>query len=191
MGKYIMALDQGTTSSRCILFDKKGNMCSVAQKEYKQYYPKPGWVEHDPKEIWSSQISVATEAMSKISVDAEDIHAIGITNQRETTIVWDKKTGEPVYPAIVWQCRRTADMIEKMEKDGMSELVRKKTGLIPDAYFSGTKTEMDPGSCRRCQRACEEWGTSLWNSRYLADLEIDKRESSCDGLHQRFQNHAF
>lgn len=139
MGKYIMALDQGTTSSRCILFDKKGNMCSVAQKEYKQYYPKPGWVEHDPKEIWSSQISVATEAMSKIGVDAEDIHAIGITNQRETTIVWDKKTGEPVYPAIVWQCRRTADMIEKMEKDGMSELVRKKTGLIPDAYFSGTK----------------------------------------------------
>ena len=119
MGKYIMALDQGTTSSRCILFDKKGNMCSVAQKEYKQYYPKPGWVEHDPKEIWSSQISVATEAMSKISVDAEDIHAIGITNQRETTIVWDKKTGEPVYPAIVWQCRRTADMIEKMEKDGI------------------------------------------------------------------------
>ena len=135
MGKYIMALDQGTTSSRCILFDKKGNMCSVAQKEYKQYYPKPGWVEHAPKEIWSSQISVATEAMSKIGVDAEDIHAIGITNQRETTIVWDKKTGEPVYPAIVWQCRRTADMIEKMEKDGMSELVRKKTGLIPDAYF--------------------------------------------------------
>lgn len=139
MGKYIMALDQGTTSSRCILFDQKGNMCSVAQKEYKQYYPKPGWVEHDPKEIWSSQISVATEAMSKIGVDAENIHAIGITNQRETTIVWDKKTGEPVYPAIVWQCRRTADMIEKMEKDGMSELVRKKTGLIPDAYFSGTK----------------------------------------------------
>ena len=114
-------------------------MCSVAQKEYRQYYPKPGWVEHDPKEIWSSQISVATEAMSKIGVDAEDIHAIGITNQRETTIVWDKKTGEPVYPAIVWQCRRTADMIEKMEKDGMTELVRKKTGLIPDAYFSGTK----------------------------------------------------
>ena len=139
MGKYIMALDQGTTSSRCILFDKNGNMCSVAQKEYKQYYPKPGWVEHDPSEIWSSQMSVATEAMSKIGVDAEDIHAIGITNQRETTIVWDKNTGEPVYPAIVWQCRRTADMIEKMEKDGMTELVRKKTGLIPDAYFSATK----------------------------------------------------
>ena len=139
MAKYIMALDAGTTSNRCILFNEKGEMCSVAQKEFTQFFPKPGWVEHDPKEIWSSQISVATEAMSKISVDAEDIHAIGITNQRETTIVWDKKTGEPVYPAIVWQCRRTADMIEKMEKDGMSELVRKKTGLIPDAYFSGTK----------------------------------------------------
>ena len=139
MAKYIMALDAGTTSNRCILFDKQGHIVSMAQKEFTQYFPKPGWVEHDPKEIWSSQISVATEAMSKISVDAEDIHAIGITNQRETTIVWDKKTGEPVYPAIVWQCRRTANMIEKMEKDGMSELVRKKTGLIPDSYFSGTK----------------------------------------------------
>ena len=128
MGKYIMALDQGTTSSRCILFDKKGNMCSVAQKEYKQYYPKPGWVEHDPKEIWSSQISVATEAMSKIGVDAEDIHAIGITNQRETTIVWDKKTGEPVYPGnCVAVPRRTADMIEKDGKMMVcQELVRRR-----------------------------------------------------------------
>ena len=137
------------------------------------------------------RFAVATEAMSKIGVDAEDIHAIGITNQRETTIVWDKKTGEPVYPAIVWQCRRTADMIEKMEKDGMSELVRKKTGLIPDAYFSGTKLKWILDHVEGCQRACEERRTSLWNSRYLADLEIDKRESSCDGLHQRFQNHAF
>ena len=139
MGKYIMALDQGTTSSRCILFDKKGNMCSVAQKEYKQYYPKPGWVEHDPKEIWSSQISVATEAMSKIGVDAEDIHAIGITNQRETTIVWDKKTGEPVYPAIVWQCRRTAEMIDALKEEGFDQVIREKTGLIADAYFSASK----------------------------------------------------
>mgnify|MGYP001045340253 CR=1 FL=1 len=139
MGKYIMALDQGTTSSRCILFDKKGNMCSVAQKEYKQYYPKPGWVEHDPKEIWSSQISVATEAMSKISVDAEDIHAIGITNQRETTIVWDKKTGEPVYPAIVWQCRRTSEYCDSLKARGLTEKFREKTGLVIDAYFSATK----------------------------------------------------
>lgn len=139
MGKYVMALDQGTTSSRCILFDRQGNMCSVAQKEYTQFYPKPGWVEHDPHEIWSSQMSVAIEAMGKISADAEDIHCIGITNQRETTIVWDKRTGNPVYPAIVWQCRRTAGMIEKLEKEGFTEMIREKTGLIPDAYFSGTK----------------------------------------------------
>ena len=104
MGKYIMALDQGTTSSRCILFDREGRMCSVAQKEYTQHYPQPGWVEHDPMEIWSSQLSVAIEAMGQIGADAEDIHSIGITNQRETTIVWDKRTGKPVYPAIVWQC---------------------------------------------------------------------------------------
>ena len=134
-----MALDQGTTSSRCILFDKAGKMCSVARKEFAQYYPKPGWVEHDPHEIWSSQMGVAIEAMSLIGADAEDIEAIGITNQRETTIVWDKKTGNPVYPAIVWQCRRTAGMIEELEKDGFGDVIRKKTGLIPDAYFSGTK----------------------------------------------------
>lgn len=139
MGKYVMALDQGTTSSRCILFDKKGNMCSVAQKEFAQFYPHPGWVEHDPHEIWSSQMSVAIEAMGMIGADAADIDAIGITNQRETTIVWDKTTGNPIYPAIVWQCRRTAGMIEELEKEGFTEVIRKKTGLIPDAYFSGTK----------------------------------------------------
>ena len=139
MGKYIMALDQGTTSSRCILFDKKGSMCSVAQKEYTQYYPKAGWVEHDPHEIWSSQMAVAIEAMGKIGADAGDIHSIGITNQRETTIVWDKRTGNPIYPAIVWQCRRTAKMVEDLEKDGFAGIIREKTGLIPDAYFSGTK----------------------------------------------------
>ena len=139
MAKYVMALDAGTTSNRCILFNKKGEICSIAQKEFTQYFPKPGWVEHDADEIWSTQLGVAVEAMSKIGASAEDIAAIGITNQRETAVVWDKQTGEPVCNAIVWQCRRTADMIEKMEKDGMSELVRKKTGLIPDAYFSGTK----------------------------------------------------
>lgn len=139
MGKFIMALDQGTTSSRCILFDRYGNMCSVAQKEYTQYYPKPGWVEHDPHEIWSSQMAVAIEAMGKIGADAGDIDAIGITNQRETTIVWDKVTGNPIYPAIVWQCRRTAKMIEELEADGFAEKIEEKTGLIPDAYFSGTK----------------------------------------------------
>ena len=136
---YIMALDQGTTSSRCILFDRKGNICSKAQKEFTQIYPQPGWVEHDPREIWSSQLAVAAEAMAKIGVSAEQIEGIGITNQRETTIVWDGETGEPIYNAIVWQCRRTADRIEQLKKDGFDGTVRAKTGLIPDAYFSASK----------------------------------------------------
>ncbi len=139
MEQYMMALDQGTTSSRCILFDRAGTMKSVAQKEFTQYYPKPGWVEHDPMEIWSSQLSVATEAMGKIGIDARNIAAIGITNQRETTIVWDKKTGKPVYPAIVWQCRRTAEMIDQIKAEGKGTYIREHTGLIPDAYFSGSK----------------------------------------------------
>lgn len=138
-GKYIIALDQGTTSSRCILFDKAGDICSIAQREFTQIYPKPGWVEHDPMEIWSSQLGVMTEAISGIGAEASDIAAIGITNQRETTIVWDKNTGKPVHNAIVWQCRRTADRIEKLKADGMEDYVRQVTGLIPDAYFSGSK----------------------------------------------------
>lgn len=141
MGKYIIALDQGTTSSRCILFDQEGKICSVAQKEFAQIYPKPGWVEHNPMEIWSSQLSVTMEAMGKIGAHYSDIAAIGITNQRETTILWDKETGEPVYNAIVWQCRRTADRIERLKADGLEEMVIQKTGLIPDAYFSGSKIE--------------------------------------------------
>ena len=139
MKKYIMALDQGTTSSRCILFDRQGNICSMAQKEFGQIYPQPGWVEHDPMEIWSSQLSVATEAVSKIGVTGEDIAAIGITNQRETTIVWNRHTGQPVYNAIVWQCRRTAERIDKMVEEGMAEYIQQTTGLVPDAYFSASK----------------------------------------------------
>lgn len=134
-----MALDQGTTSSRCILFDKQGNICSMFQKEFTQIYPKPGWVEHNPREIWSSQLAVATESMAMVGATAENIAAIGITNQRETTILWDKETGEPVYNAIVWQCRRTADMIEALKEDGFDKKIREKTGLIPDAYFSASK----------------------------------------------------
>ncbi len=141
MAKYVMALDAGTTSNRCILFNKKGEICSVAQKEFTQYFPQPGWVEHDADEIWSSQLGVAVEAMSKIGATAQDIAAIGITNQRETTIVWDKKTGEPVYHAIVWQCRRTAEYCDKLKEEGYTEFFRKKTGLIIDAYFSGTKVK--------------------------------------------------
>lgn len=139
MQQYIMALDQGTTSSRCILFDKAGNICSMAQKEFTQIYPKPGWVEHNPREIWASQMAVVTEAMANIDVSTQDIAAIGITNQRETTIVWDKKTGKPVYNAIVWQCRRTAQMIDTLKGQGYEEMIRQKTGLIPDAYFSASK----------------------------------------------------
>ena len=137
--QYVMALDQGTTSSRCIIFSKEGEIKSIAQKEFTQIYPKPGWVEHDPNEIWASQISVAAEAMAKFGLEAENIHAIGITNQRETTIVWDKNTGRPVYNAIVWQCRRTADEIKKIQGTPLWDSIVKKTGLIPDAYFSASK----------------------------------------------------
>ena len=139
MQKYIMALDQGTTSSRCILFNKKGEICSMAQKEFTQLYPKPGWVEHNPREIWSSQIAVVTEAMANIGASAQEIAGIGITNQRETTIVWDKATGKPVYPAIVWQCRRTAEVIDALKAQGYEKMIQEKTGLIPDAYFSASK----------------------------------------------------
>ena len=139
MAKYVMALDAGTTSNRSILFNEKGEICSVAQKEFTQYFPNPGWVEHDANEIWSSQLGVAVEAMNKIGAAAEDIAAIGITNQRETAIVWDKSTGEPVYHAIVWQCRRTAEYCDELKEKGYTEMFRKKTGLIIDAYFAGTK----------------------------------------------------
>ena len=137
--KYVMALDQGTTSSRCILFDRQGNMVSMAQKEFTQIYPRTGWVEHDAMEIWSSQYGVAAEAMAKIGADAGDIDAIGITNQRETTIVWDRNTGVPVYNAICWQCHRTADRIDELKAQGYDKLIKSKTGLVPDAYFSATK----------------------------------------------------
>ncbi|MDD2196979.1 MAG: glycerol kinase GlpK [Bacteroidales bacterium] len=139
MEKFILALDQGTTSSRALLFDQNGNIRSVAQKEFSQIFPKPGWVEHNPMEIWSSQVAVAAEAMSKISINGSQLQGIGITNQRETTIVWDKRTGEPVYNAIVWQDRRTSGFCDELKEKGLAEKVRKKTGLVIDAYFSGTK----------------------------------------------------
>lgn len=139
MKKYVMALDQGTTSSRCILFDREGQICSMAQKEFEQSYPKPGWVEHNPMEIWSSQLAVAIEAMAMVGAKPDEISGIGITNQRETTIVWDKKNGQPVYPAIVWQCRRTAPMIDALAEEGFDKVIRERTGLIPDAYFSASK----------------------------------------------------
>ena len=141
MSKYVMALDAGTTSNRCILFDRAGNLCSVAQKEFTQIFPQPGWVEHDANEIWATQLGVAVEAMGKIGARAQDIAAIGITNQRETTLMWDKQTGEAVCGAIVWQCRRTAPLVERLLREGMEAAIRERTGLVPDAYFSGTKMQ--------------------------------------------------
>ena len=171
MGKYVMALDQGTTSSRCILFDKEGGIRSVVQREFEQIFPKPGWVEHDPMEIWASQIGVAAEAMSKIGASSEDIAAIGITNQRETTIVWEKATGRPIYNAIVWQCRRTSDIIDNLIAEGFDGVIREKTGLIPDAYFSGSKLKwiLDhvEGARERAQKGELLFGTVdtwlIWN----------------------------
>ena len=139
MKKYVMALDQGTTSSRCILFDREGQICSMAQKEFEQSYPKPGWVEHDALEIWETQLSVARDAIAKLGISAREIAAIGITNQRETTILWDKRNGKPIYHAIVWQCRRTAPYCDSLQEQGYTEKIREKTGLLIDAYFSATK----------------------------------------------------
>ena len=139
MAKYIMALDAGTTSNRCILFNRSGEMCSVAQKEFTQYFPKPGWVEHDADEIWSTILEVARQALANVGANASDIASIGITNQRETTVVWDRYSGEPVYNAIVWQCRRTAPICDQLTADGLGPYVKEKTGLLIDAYFSGTK----------------------------------------------------
>lgn len=158
-----MALDQGTTSSRALLFDKSGNILAVAQKELSQHYPKSGWVEHDPNEIWSSQVSVAAEAMSKINISGEQLAGIGITNQRETTVVWDRKTGEPVYNAIVWQDRRTAAYCDELNNNGLATTIRNKTGLVIDAYFSGTKLKwiLDnvPGVRAKAEKGLLAFGT--------------------------------
>ena len=163
MAKYVMALDSGTTSNRCILFDENGRIRSVAQKEFIQHFPKPGWVEHDAGEIWSTQLEVAKEAMANVGATAADIGAIGITNQRETTIVWDKNTGEPIHHAIVWQCRRTSEYCDSLKEKGLTEKFRRKTGLVIDAYFSGTKVKwiLDnvPGARERAEKGELLFGT--------------------------------
>ena len=163
MGQYILAMDQGTTSSRAVIYDKAGNQVSVAQEEFRQYYPKEGWVEHDAEEIWSSQMTVSYQAMLQAGLTYRDIAAIGITNQRETTIVWDRHTGQPVYHAIVWQCRRTAELCETLKAQGWEEKVREKTGLILDPYFSGTKIhwilEHVPGAREKAEAGDLLFGT--------------------------------
>jgi len=171
MAKYIMSLDQGTTSSRCILFNEKGLIVSSAQKEFKQIYPEAGWVEHDPMEIWATQFSVATEALFKAGISAENVSAIGITNQRETTLVWDRRTGLPVYNAIVWQCRRTATICDELRAKGMDKVIKEKTGLMLDAYFSATKIKwiLDnvPGARKEAEKGNLVFGTVdtwlMWN----------------------------
>ena len=163
MAKYIMALDAGTTSNRCCLFNEAGEVCSMAQKEFTQYFPQPGWVEHDANEIWSTQLEVARQAMENIGATAANIAAIGITNQRETAIVWDKKTGQPICHAIVWQCRRTSKYCDELKAKGLTETYRKKTGLVIDAYFSGTKLrwilENIPGARERAEKGELLFGT--------------------------------
>lgn len=163
MSQYILALDQGTTSSRAVVVDKKGAIVSVAQKEFTQIFPKPGWVEHDATEIWSTQAGMAAEAVSKKGLDGAQIAAIGITNQRETAVVWDRKTGEPIYNAIVWQDKRTADYCDRLKKDGKSELIREKTGLVIDSYFSATKVKwiLDnvDGARKKAENGELAWGT--------------------------------
>ncbi len=163
MPKYVMAFDAGTTSNRCILFDRQGAICSSAQKEFRQFFPHPGWVEHDAEEIWSTQLEVARQAMANIGATVADICAIGITNQRETTIVWDRESGEPVCRAIVWQCRRTADYADRLKEEGYTDMIREKTGLVIDAYFSATKVrwilENVPGVRERAERGELLFGT--------------------------------
>ena len=169
--KFVMALDAGTSSSRAIVFDHERRIVAVAQREFRQIYPQPGWVEHDPVEIWDTQLAVAREAMAKAGATASSLAAIGITNQRETTVVWDRKTGRPVYNAIVWQCRRTSDFCDELRKRGLADAIRATTGLVPDAYFSGTKLrwilENVPGARDAAEAGRLLFGTIdtwlLWN----------------------------
>ena len=186
MAKYIMALDSGTTSNRCILFNEKGEICSVSQREFTQYYPKPGWVEHDANEIWETQLLVCRRAMEKIGAKAEDIAALGITNQRETTIVWDKQTGEPVCNAIVWQCRRTAEICEQLAREGCGDMIAEKTGLRLDAYFSAGKIKwiLDhvDGARARAERGELLFGTvDTWLLWKLTDgrVHVTDRTNAC------------
>ncbi|WP_423741764.1 FGGY family carbohydrate kinase [Faecalibacterium sp. 7] len=189
--KYVLALDQGTTSSRAILFDNEQNIIAVQQREFEQIYPQQGWVEHNPMEIWSTQYGVMNEVVAQSGVDAHDIAAIGITNQRETTILWEKATGRPIYNAIVWQCRRTAPLVDELlQQPGMADYIRENTGLMPDAYFSATKIKPSPGQCARCAGAGRGRGDHVRHCGHMAGLEADRRQSTRHRPHQRQPHHA-
>ena len=190
--KYILSLDQGTTSSRAILFDNEQNILCVQQREFEQIYPHQGWVEHNPMEIWSSQYGVMNEVIAQSGVDPRDIAGIGITNQRETTILWERATGRPVYNAIVWQCRRTAAhrATSCSRPTGMDEYIRENTGLVPDAYFSATKIKWILDHVPGAREKAEAGGAAVRHGGHLADLEADGRQGPCDRLHQRQPHHA-
>ena len=183
--KYIMALDAGTTSNRCILFNARGEMCSVAQKEFTQYFPKPGWVEHDANEIWTTQLGVALSAMNEVGASAEDIAAIGITNQRETTIVWDRDTGEPVYHAIVWQCRRTSEYCDALKARGLTDLIPGKDRAGHRRLLLGHKAQVDLGQRARRACACRARRAAVRHGGDVAHLEADLRQGPRDRLLQR------
>ena len=197
--KYILALDQGTSSSRAIVFDHEGRICATAQKEFPQHFPKPGWVEHDPKDIWSSEASVIAEAITALGINGLNIEGIGITNQRETTIVWDAETGEPVYNAIVWQDRRTSEYCDSLKGQNLTGFIREKTGLIIDAYFSATKIrwilENVPGARARAEAGPDNGiihrETAFRNRRYMAPVEPHPRRVPHDRCQQCIQDNAF
>jgi glycerol kinase len=184
--KYILALDQGTTSSRAVLISHNGKIHTTAQKEFKQIFPLPGWVEHDPQELWSSQASCITEVLAGSQITPDQIAGIGITNQRETTIVWDRKTGKPLGNAIVWQDRRTTEICQDLKSKGLEPLFRQKTGLLLDPYFSGTKLfwllKNIPGALEKSKKRRPR----LWNCRHLALMETHRRRLSHDRCHERF-----
>ena len=184
--QYILSLDQGTSSSRAIVFDHDGEIKAVAQQEFRQIFPQPGWVEHHPQEIWTSQASVIAGAIASAGINGLDIAAIGITNQRETTIVWDRETGQPVYNAIVWQDRRTASYCDALKAEGKTEFIREKTGLIIDAYFSATKVKWILDHVEGAREKAEAGKAYFWNGGFLAGLEIDPWGSTCYGRHQCF-----
>src|SRR4030095_4626204 len=188
--KYILALDQGTTSSRAILFDRQGRATAVAQQEFEQIYPQPGWVEHRPEDIWSSQLNAANVVLREADVKADQIEAIGITNQRETTIIWDRETGEPIHNAIVWQCRRTAADCDRMRGEGLAPIFQQRTGLVLDAYFSGTKVGwlLDTVTGRRRPRRPRQ--ARVWNRRLVVDMEANRGPSSRHRSFERQPNPA-
>ena len=163
--EYVMALDQGTTSSRAVIFDRQGKVVSIAAKEFKQIYPRPGWVEHDPVEIWDSQMEAARKALDSLNLSPQQIAAIGVTNQRETTIIWDRESGRPVHNAIVWQCRRTAPACSKIKNTKFAQKIRKKTGLVIDAYFSATKVPVDFGPAKKDPKGGRKRRTGIWHGR--------------------------